>query len=250
MRPYPGPGLTEWAVLVVSTAFVVIGVLAFADGRDEAVAIVAFFGTCAAVAAGTIVRKRRYARLHLISVEIVGGTPIRPTRSRVALLGATFLGLGLVLFAYSPSAPFVVKLCIFVMIAAGALLLLALLTGLLPVGFLQFDPHGLTIGERRHVLTLPWDSIAAVAPGEVHDNPVLLLWVRDLDTILVRPPAARPRVTAGLRSSLSWFGAHLMIHTWQYGIELPFLVKAIERYAGDPSAREGLAVARLLGKGG
>lgn len=55
----------------------------------------------------------------------------------------------------------------------------------------------------------------------------------------------RPRIFAEFVSSLEWVGAHVMILSSQYRIELPLLVSAIERYVREPRARAGLAIPRL-----
>jgi hypothetical protein len=39
-----------------------------------------------------------------------------------------------------------------------------------------------------------------------------------------------------------------MVMSSQYGIDLPFLVRAIERYVTEPESRAGLAVPRLAVK--
>jgi hypothetical protein len=92
---------------------------------------------------------------------------------------------------------------------------------------------------------LPWDSIQAVRSGEFHDNPVLLLWVRDPHSVLVEPPQAGPRALKTLHSNLAWVGAHVMILTSQYRIDLPFLATAIEAYVTKPETRDALGVPRL-----
>lgn len=208
----------------------------------------AFFGACSAVAARTILRKRRFARLRLVSVEVVGGVPIRPSRSYLGIFALALLSLGTVLLVYWRGASVIVLVCMWVIAGAGALLLLGLVTGRLPVGFLQFDPAGLTIGRRRDAFTVPWDSIAAVRPGEFHDNPVLLLWLHEPSVVIVTPPRARQSVIASLISNKRWVDAHVMIMSSHYDIDLPFLVTAIERYMSDPSARNGLAVPRFPSK--
>jgi len=233
-------------LLAISVAFVAAGLLMLPSKRDVAVPTLAFFGACASVAVATIARKLRFTRLRPIAVEIVGGTPIRPSRLYMGVLGGALLALGTVLISYwHSSAPTLVVLSVWTMIVAGALLLLGLVTGYLPAGFIRFDPAGLTIGRRADSFTLPWDCITSVVPGEMHDNPVLLLCVGDLDAIIVNPSSARARVIASLLSNLRWVGAHVMIMSSQYRIELPLLVSAIERYVRDPRSREGLAVRRL-----
>jgi len=242
---YPGPTARDWLLLAISVAFVAGGAFILPRKPDIAITCIAFFGVCGAVAARTIVRKRRYAALRLLSVEIVGGTPIRPSRSRIAALAATLLVLGTVLFTFAPSPPIFILICFGVILAAGALLALGLLTGYLPVGFIQFDPSGLTIGQRGHAFTLPWDSVAKVQAAEFNDNPVLLLWLHDATAVLANPPNARARVIARLQSNLSWVGAHVMIISSHYDIDLPFLVTAIEGYVKNPRSRAGLGVPRL-----
>lgn len=242
---YAGPGLREWSVLVISVAFAACGFVALFDKPRAGVPTLAFFGACAALAARTVLRKRRFARLRLISAEIVGGVPIRPSRSYLAVFALALSSLGTVLLVYWRDASVVVLICVWMIASAGALLLLGLVTGYLPVGFLQFDPAGLTIGRRRDAFTLPWDSIAAVRPGEFHDNPVLLLLLQDPSLVLVTPAHARGRVIATLKSNMKWVGAHVMIMSSHYAIDLPFLVTAIERYIADPCARDRLAVPRL-----
>jgi hypothetical protein len=244
-KRFPGPRVRDWSFVAISFGFVIVGLLALPSRPDVAVPVLAFFGVCAGVATVTVLRKLRFARLRPISVEIAGGTPIRPSRLQLSGLGVTLLGLGIVLISYWHSGPILVVCSIWGMIATGAFLLLGLVTGRLPVGFIQFDPVGLTIGRRADTFTLPWDCIASVAPAEYHDNPVLLLSVRDLDAVVVNPASARLRVIASFLSSLNWTGAHVMLMSSQYRIELPLLVTAIERYVRDPRAREGLATPRL-----
>jgi hypothetical protein len=230
---------------VIGVALATCGFVALFDKPRVGVPTLAFFGACAALAARTVLRKRRFARLQLLSAEIVGGVPIRPSRSYLTVFALVLFSLGTVLLVYWRDAPIIILICVWMIAGAGALLLLGLVTGHLPVGFLQFDPAGLTIGRRRDAFTLPWDSIAAVSPGEFHDNPVLLLLLQDPSLVIVTPPHARERVIASLISNTKWVGAHVMIMSSHYAIDLPFLVTAIERYVADPRARDGLAVPRL-----
>jgi hypothetical protein len=232
-------------MLVISVAFAAVGLVGLLDDPRVGVPTLAFFGACATLAGRTVLRKRRFARLRLISVEIVGGVPIRPSRAYLTVFALALSSLGTVLLVYWRGAPVVVLISVWIMAGAGALLLLGLVTGQLPVGFLQFDPAGLTVGRRRDAFTVPWDSIAAVSPGEFHDNPVLFLSLQDTSLVIVTPPHARPRVIASLISNRKWVGAHVMIMSSHYAIDLPFLVTAIERYISDPHARDGLAVPRL-----
>ena len=242
---YRGPGIMEWFVLGASLVFVVIGVTAMRGRSDVAVPTIAFFGVCGAMAAATIVRKRRFARLELHRVEIVGGTPIRPSVAQHVTIAVTVLALGLVFLVFPVSAPAEIVIGAVILVVVGAGLVIALVTRRLPVGFLQFDPGGLTIGQRPWSFTIPWDSVAAVGSGELYDNPVLLLSLRDPSEVIAHPSEAHARIVKSLRSSRASVGAHDMIMTSLYGIDLPFLVTAIERYVADPEARKGLGLPRL-----
>lgn len=242
---YARPTPLEWLALVVGVTFTAGGFFALFDKPKVAVPTIVFFGFCAAMAARTVWRKRRFARMQLLSVEIAGGVPLRPSRAYLTLLGLALSVVGTVLVVYWRDAPLVVQLCAWLIAGAGALLLLGIVTRRLPIGFLQFDPAGLTIGRRRDSYLIPWDAIAAVRPGEFHSNPVLLLWLHDPSLVVAKPPRAHARVVASLHSSANWVGAHVMVMSSQYAIDLPLLVTAVERYVTDARAREGLAVPRL-----
>ena len=242
---FPGPTLKDWALLTIGLVFVALGV-AMARVRPAAgVGTIVFFGACAAVGWMNVVRKRRFARLRPLSVEIVGGVKLRPLRLQAGLLASGILIVGLALLPLGLTAPVAVLVCIVIMIAAGAFVLGGVLMRKLPVGFLQFDERGVTIGQRASSFLIDWDNILAARPGEFHDNAVLLLSVRDLGALVVHPPEAKAKTVARLHSSEVWLGAHVMIMTGTYGIDLPLLAAAVERYVSDPNSRRGLSVPRL-----
>jgi len=98
---------------------------------------------------------------------------------------------------------------------------------------------------RRSGIRRSFGGREGALPGEFHDNPVLLLWLSNLNRVNVQPPEARARALASLARNQSWVGAHVMILSSHYRIELPYLVSAIERYIAEPQARQGSAVPRL-----
>lgn len=240
---YPGPTIKDWAVVLIGLGFVALG-LWVSPGKPEALGLVAFFGAIAAVGLWNVVRKLRAAKLRPLSVEVLGGVPLRPSRLRMGLLGGGIFGVGLALLTV-PNKPIIILVCIAVMIAAGGFVLGAVLLGKLPVGFLQFDEAGLTVGQRNAVFTIGWDNIAAVWPGELHDNATLFLNVHDLGAVDVRPPEAKQQVIRSLLSSQAWVRAHVIVMTETYGLDLPLLVAAIEGYVREPESRARLAVRRL-----
>lgn len=247
---FPGPALKDWALLGIGLGFVAIGFSIRSIRPTAALGTIVFFGACAAVGWSNILRKRRFARLRPLSVEIVGGVALRPLRFKTALLGAGVLAVGLALLPLGLTGPIVVLVCVIVTITAGAFVLGGVVLGKLPVGFLQFDEAGLTIGQRSSSFTIGWDNIRSACPGEFHDNAVLLLSVRDLGALSVQPPEAKNETIARLRSNEAWVGAHVMVMTGTYGIDLPLLVVAVERYVTDPASRAGLSRPRLSAPSG
>jgi hypothetical protein len=242
---FPGPGFRDWLLLGIGLAFVAMGVLIVPKHRDGGIVTIALFGTCAAIAAFTVVRKLRQARLEATRVEVVGGVPIRPSRAVVGGVGASMLALGAILIVFSRGYGLLFWACAWFVAGVGALLSVGVATGRLPAGYLQLDPDGITIGMRRWSYTVAWDRIARVAPGELHDNAVLLIWIDRPEDVVVRPAQYQSKAHAALCTNLSWVGAHLVVMTGQYRMDLPLLLKAIERYVSDPSSRAQLARPRL-----
>lgn len=242
---YPGPGLKDWALVAVGLAAMAAGLLMLRREPMVAVGIIALFGAVAALGLLTVVRKLRFARLRPLSVEIVGGVPLRPSRLYTVLLGGGVAGVGFAIVPWGLTGPVVLLACAAVMILAGGFLLGGVAMGKLPVGLLQFDEDGLTVGQRTSTFTIGWDNVLGVWPGDFHDNAVLLLSVRELGALAVRPPEAKARTIARLRLDERVVGAHVMILTGSYGIDLPLLVTAIERYVSDPASRAGLSLRRL-----
>jgi hypothetical protein len=235
----------DWALLGVGLAFVLLGVIILPSNWDTGITTIAFFGACTVVFAGTIARKLRFHKLRPISAEIVGGVPIRPSRAVIAQLGGGISALGAVLVVFGRRYPTEFVAASWFVLAVGLFLLLALAVGWLPAGYIQFDPPGITIAHRAFAFMIPWDKIATFASGEFNDNPVLMLWIDDLYGVEPRPPELRERVVKHLRRNESWVGAHVMIMTSQYDLELPLLMRALERYVADPGSRSELAKKRL-----
>jgi len=114
----------------------------------------------------------------------------------------------------------------------------------------QFDPVGITIGLRGWSYRVPWQRVVRMAGGEYHSHPVLLLWLDDLNGVQADPPERHQKAVERLRSNETWVGAHVMLITDQYDdLELPVLLKALERYLGDPAARAELRPRAGLAQG-
>jgi uncharacterized membrane protein len=245
---YRKPGMRDWALLGIGVTFVLTGLLVLPSNPNVGIVTIAFFGPCAMVFATSIVRKFRFRRLRALRVEIIGGVPIRPSRATVFVFGASLAMMGIVLVAFGRSYGIVFWALAWLIAIAGFATLLGLAAGWLPVGYLQFDPPGITIGRRGWAYTVPWDCISGISAGEYHDNAALFIWLDHPDAISAHPPERKGQVLKHLARNARWIGAPIMLMTSQYGMDLPLLVNAMERYITSPSARTELS-RRLLPQG-
>lgn len=243
--PYPKPDLRDWALLAIGVAFVVMGLVILPSKPDVGIVTLAFFGLCTAVFASTIIRKLAYRRPRPLKVEIVGGVPIRQSLVVTLTLGGALLATGAILVAFGRSYGLVFWSLSWIIAITGAALLLGRALGFVGTGYLQFDPEGITLGQRGWAYTAPWEQIIEVRETEYNSNPLLLIWLLKLESVVAEPPAARARVLAHLIRNTAYLGAPIAIMTSQYGLDLPLLSAAVKRYASDPSARAELGQ-RLL----
>jgi len=243
--PYPRPSLSDWALLAIAVAFVVSGAIILPHDRDVGIVTLAFFGPCAALFTAIILRKLRYRRLRAEKAEIVGGVPIRQSRALLLAYSATLTIMGILLVLFGRSYGILFWTIAWMIALIGCALLLVVLFGRLASDYVQFDPEGITFGRRRFLFTVPWDGIAQVSSGSWHDNPAVFMWLRDLDGVHVRPVESRDRAFKQFASNMAWAGAPVVLFPSQYGIDLPLLMIALERYLNEPSARAELARRRL-----
>jgi hypothetical protein len=239
--PYPRPGVRDWALLAINIVFVALGLFILLHERDVGIVTLAVFGPCLVVTVGTVLRKFRFRRLRALKAEIVGGVPIRQSRAQtlITALVLTLMGVVIVLFGHSYGLIF--WTLAWLMAVTGGALTIAVLLGLIPNGYVRFDPEGITFGRTRYSYLVPWDNIAAVRTGQVHDNPALFIWLRDYDAITVQPSAKRAQVRKSFATGMAWAGAPIMLLPSHYGIDLPFLILALQRYLTEPAARSELA---------
>jgi hypothetical protein len=213
-----GPTLEDWSTLGISVAFCLAGVaflLLTPDWRTGVVTL-AFFGSCAIVIGGVVLRKRRARDFRALSVSIRGSTDLRLSDGPLMPLCAGMVVLGCIMLFVGTSHGWVFRGIGAFIAAAGALLIALQLAGVLRRQFLRFEPEGLVIGERRRSRRVPWDEIRAISAGEIHDNPVVFL-------------------------TLDGIGAPVAIMPWLYGLEVAPLLAALERYVREPAARQELA---------
>jgi hypothetical protein len=239
---YPRPGFGDWLLLAGSVMFVAGGLFIIRSDPNTGIVTIAVFGLAAAVHAVNLVRKWRFYRMRRpLQVHVVGGVPIRPLRGNLVIAGAGIAALGVVIVVFGRHYGLVMWSIGWLLAATGIVLLLALAGRLLPVGYLRFDAPGITIAGRDWAYMIPWDNISQMATGEYNRNPVLLIRLHHEDAIEVRPPERKGKVLKRLAWSTALFGAPVMLMPSQYGLDLPLLVQALERYITIAPARAELS---------
>jgi hypothetical protein len=239
--PYPRPGLRDWALLAINIVFVALGLFILPHNRDVGIVSLALFGPCLLVTVGSVLRKFRFRRLRALKAEIVGGVPIRQSRTQTLLTALVLTLMGVLTVLFGRSYGLIFWTLAWLMALTGGALTIAVLLGLIPDGYVKFDPEGITFGRARYSYLVPWDNIARVGAGQVHDNPALFIWLRDYDRVTVQPSEKRARVLKSFAWGAGWAGAPIMLLPSRYGMELPFLLIALGRYLTDPAARGELA---------
>jgi hypothetical protein len=242
----PGPSWRDWGLLAVNLGFVGMGLFILPGKFDVGIVTIAFFGFCALVPITTILRKQRNRRLRPVRAAVIGGMPIRPSRLRTAALAGGMLALGSTLIVFGVGYPLPFRIVAWLIAGAGTFLAFGMSLGKYPVGHLMFTPQGITIGLRRYATTVSWDDMLAWDAAEFNDNPVLRIWLRPGATLVVNPPAWTARAESALASNHAWLGAPIAIMTSTYALDLPLLIKAIERYVREPASRGELDSSRLL----
>lgn len=242
----PGPSWRDWALLAVNLVFVAMGVFILPGKFDVGVVTIVFFGFCALAPLTTIVRKRRDQRTRVLRAGVVGGVRIRPSRMRAGALGGGMMALGATLIVFGGGYPLPFRVVAWIVAAVGVVFTALVVLGKVPVGHLMFTPRGLSVGHRGFAITVEWDDIAAWEAAEFNDNPLLRIWLREGATPLVEPPTSVARAHRNLASSQAWMGAPITIMTSLYALDLPLVIKALERYVREPESRAELDSSTLL----
>jgi len=238
---YPRPGIKDWALLVINIVFVALGFFILPHERDVGIVTLAFFGPCLIVTVGTILRKFRFRRFRALKAEIVGGVPIRASRAQALAAALILLLMGTIIVLFGRSYPLLMWMLAWLLALMGGALTIAVLCGLVPNDYVRFDPEGITFSRARYSYTVPWDSIAQVRAGQMHNNPALFIWLHGYDRVTVQPREKRDRVLKSFAWGTGWAGAPIMLLPSRYGIDLPMLMFALERYLMEPTARSELA---------
>jgi len=228
----------DWALAAISLLFTLAGL--FIVGRDFSTGVVTLvlFGLGLVHAVSVILRKRRAQRRRALTAGVIGGVPIRQSRTRMALLGGALLAIGVTHIAFTTRAVQVVLGGL--LLGIGVAVVIAVVLGRLSGDYLQFDPAGITFGQPRGKAIVPWDAVTRVAAGELVDNPVVLVSV-DAQAVVAAPPAHLPALLRQMARCRGGPGADFVLMTASYGIDAPVLLAALQRYVSQPAARGELA---------
>lgn len=240
------PSLRDWILVAIGLAFVVAGIMVLPRNPKVGIVTLAFFGLCAGIAIRTVFRKLRDSRFQSLSVHVIGGVEIRPSRLRILLMAVSLFVVGAVLLLFGTEYPFVFRVLAGLICGTGIALVLMIALGKIPVGFIRFDSEGFTIGRKRWNVTLPWDEIAEIRAGDYSGNSALYLWIKSLDRIKTDPEEFQNKAVEEILSSERWIGAHFMILTENYNLSSPMVAEALERYVLEPSSREELKKRMIL----
>ncbi len=236
----------NWFMVIVGVLFAAFGLYqAIGAGKRAGFTPFAFFGACALVGVRGI-RRERSIRAHgrALAVEIPEYVPLQhnATDGLVFMIGAIVVGTVVALTGGEMGTLLQVLGVVIAAGGAAALLTFAILThqGKLKQVFLQFEPTGLRIGQRRYQCVAEWGNLAHVAPGEVGGHDLLLIVVRDLARLAatVTPPGEAPRLLKAAASNRGWYGADLVLMPVQFGTDVAVLARAMARYWTPPAERE------------
>jgi hypothetical protein len=239
--PYLKPGVKDWALLAINIVFVALGLFILPHNRDVGIVSLALFGPCLVVTAGTVLRKFRFRRIRALKAEIVGGVPIRQSRTQTLVTALVLTLMGVIMILFGRSYGLIFWSLAWLMALLGGTLTIAVLWGLIPNGYLKFDPEGITFGHTRYSYMVPWDNIARLSAGHMHDNPALFIWLHDYGRVTVQPSEKKAQVLKSFAWGTGWAGAPIMLLPSRYGMDLPLLMLALERYLNEPTARSELA---------
>jgi hypothetical protein len=197
-----------------------------------------------------ILERRRLARAAPLQVGIVGGVPIRSSRSTVAIFAGWMFTSGIVGLTYFSTHHLgaqgdyvagIVGCAAFSIFAAyGCYWLVGIITGRWPNEFVQFDPLGITIGRGRWSYTVPWDNIVNIGATELYDNVYVLIFL-DSDKSIIATPGDLRRVSKDFARNRLSTGASVVLNAIHFGLDARLLVEALRRYVTQPSARTELA---------
>jgi len=233
-----------WGLFAGSMVFVIGGLLLRVSFAVAIVAIV-FFGSCAALATMNLRREVRASSSAPGRVELIGGVPLRQSRLLMGGLGIWMTALGLILATIGAQGGLIIQGIGLGLVALGCVILIGTALGWFSTVYLQFDPTGITVGQRGFAYLVRWDNIAGLGTGEIGKTPVILIRLHRPDGIEVSPPQRTTRTLKDLASCERLYDAHVVLMPMLYGVDASLLAQALDSYIRAPHARDELS-ARLI----
>ena len=230
----------DWLLAAVSALFTIIGLLMLRTDMNGGLVIITMFGSGFAFSLHTILRKKRFRLIRPIQATVVGGMPIRPPRKKAIFVALALIAIGLIFTIFGQHLGATFQLISGILIIIGGCVAIAIAAGILPAGFVQFDPEGFTLGGAKWKATVPWSSISNMTEAELHDNPAIFLWVNSAHDIVVEPATYKKKILKQVALSQAWVGADFAIMPSQYNIDAPVFFAALTRYISTPSTRAEL----------
>lgn len=204
---------------------------------------VVMFGGGAALFLHNLAELARIERHHGADVVVeAAAVPIPERRGRLVLLAGWVLAMG-VTFSWAFHAEGLLPTALGGLLILGGLgAFVALGTGLLGRGWLQFTPAGLVVQQRRERYLVPWDDIASLQLFAWQEVPQIAVGLHRLDNVLlsVEPPGRARALQRRLLQSMQWVGVPLVIVPSRYGLHAEWLHAALVQYTRDPSRRAEL----------
>lgn len=220
----------SWTLLAVSLVFCLGALVMIPREPGMGIAILLFFGGCAAMAAWVIRNKLREFGFRARSVSVEPGRKIPMNTRFFMTLAAGIFVVGAATASVGP--PVIVAIGLF-MVLVG-LVMLGLWAGGFFRRWIRFDPDGLVFGEPRLEFEIPWDSLVRIEHAVIHDSALVLLYVDSLGSIKVRPTSATAKIHRRVRRT------GLAIAPANYGLDVMPLLFALDRYARSSEARAEL----------
>lgn len=234
------PSWTDWLWAGISLIFLILGIFTLPQNRNLGILLVVLFGLCAWASVSIVRRKLRESRFQSLSVSVVGGVEIRPSRVRTFVVGVSMILLGGVFLFFEVGLPLPIHVIPYLFGGAGIVLVALTAFKIVPIGSIRFDPEGFRIARRKWTIFIPWDEIAEIGTGEYQGSAAVFFGVKSLAPIRVEPVEFRPKVIREILWSEEWLGVQFMILNEDYGISSPLLAEALERYRLGVEFREEL----------
>jgi hypothetical protein len=242
---YPPPSFRDWLLLVIFACSFLSGIVlvAVAPNDPKNVVLVVLGGLPLAFCAYRVVRKlRRRRQRPPPPAGLAGGVLIRPSRVRIYGAIATLIAAGMVIAMFADNLSGLPLQPIgWLLTVIGLVCLASYVSGRIPVGYLEFNPRGITISSGFSSYMIPWDNISGMQVRERNSRQLLLIWLHRLEAVEFDRLEYAPRMIKFMKMSASTLGAPAIIHGSYYDLDLAPLAKSLERYVRHPAARAELA---------